>query len=937
MKPLRLAVQLAGVALVLMLPAFLAAQTPTAAIKIEGYSPQEIHDLGLSGPRSTGLSNVGVGQVVYLVGSEAGGAAVTAYSWTLMSKPTGSNAILDSSNTMQITFRPDVVGAYTIDLVVTTANGTSAPASVRISAGKFVGVGGMDGLPSNPAEGQCSLCHNTNFTEWSNTGHASMFSRAIDGLVSSHYNENCIECHTTGYDTTSTAVNDGFDDVQKEVGWVFPDTLQSGNWDDMKANFQKLAHRANIQCEACHGPGSEHKGNTANIAMSLDEAVCGFCHEEAPYHRKNTQWKQSRHAEGVAFASTRTGCNQCHSGWGFIRRVDPIPNDTRPDSGFEKISCAVCHDQHRAELPHQVRKLDEVLLGDSTTVVSFGGMGKLCMQCHIGRRNAESYASDASNLGPHFGPHHSNQADMLAGANAIEYGIPIGSSGHKMAVADACVTCHMQPTPAASEPGHDEVGEHTFAMRWDGGTPDDPSDDVEHVAVCQNCHGPIQSFDEIMAKADYDEDGTIESTRHEIEGMLDRLGRLLPPLNDPEVDTALPDYDWTAAGLSPEEVAHRQALTKAAFNYRFVEEDGSHGVHNAGYAFALLRRSIESLTRGDVGTGDIISITDVPNDQGKQVRIAWTKFPGDGLSANPLSNYSIWRRVDSQGKAGTPVTAVGSIDELVRLVDESKLGRRFVIAHAGTWDFVGWVPAAGREIYSTVVPTLFDSTDTGIYWSVFFVAGHAPGQTFESAPDSGYSVDNLVPAPPANISLSIAAKSVTLQWDDPIDPDFRYFAVYRSTQSGFDPKTTEPIARLTATEFIDEQVDIGQTYYYRLSTFDFSGNQSPFSPELTATVTRVGESALPTDYALLQNYPNPFNPETTIEYQLPMTGEVRVTIHSLLGTPVRVLVDRVQPAGTHRVQWDGRDDAGKPVPSGVYFYKMESGSFKAMKKMLLLQ
>jgi hypothetical protein len=932
---------LSGGAVVLMLllcATFAFAQAPTASIKIEGYSPQEIHDLGWVSPRSTGLSNVGIGQVVYLVGSEAGGETVTAFAWTLASKPDGSTAVLDSSDTWQTTFRPDLEGEYMVELVVTTAGGTSDPDSARVTAGKFVGVGGMDGLPSNPADGQCSLCHNVNFNEWTQTGHSNMLERGIDGQLAPFYNEGCIECHTTGYDSTSTAVNDGFDDIQAEVGWAFPDTLKEGNYADLLTNFPKLAHRANIQCESCHGPGSQHKGDKTKIAMSLDEATCGYCHEEEPYHTKNIQWKESRHAEGVGFASTRAGCNQCHSGWGFIRRIDPIQNDTRPSLGAEQISCAVCHDQHRATLEHQVRSLDDVLLGDSTTVVSFGGTGKLCMQCHVGRRNAESYASDPGNLSRFFGPHSSNQADMLAGANAIEYGIPIGSSGHKLAVADACVTCHMQATPADGEPGAGKVGEHTFAVEWDGGTPDDPSDDVENIAVCQSCHGPIESFDTIMATADFDEDGTIESTHDETEGLLEKLGTLLPPVGDPEVNTALPDYDWSVGGLAPEEIAHRQALTKAAFNYRFVEEDGSHGVHNAGYAFALMRRSIASLTTGDVGTGDIISITDVPNDQGKQVRLAWSKFPGDGLSANPLDNYSLWRRVDdSVGKVAEAKT-IASKDELIAMANANNLGQSFTIANDGSWDFVGWVPAVGREVYSTVVPTLFDSTDAGIHWSVFFVAGHAINRTFETAADSGYSVDNLAPSTPGNITLNITAKSVGFQWDDPIDPDFRYFAVYRSTESGFDPKGAEPLATLISTEFTDETVEVGTAYYYRFSAFDFSGNESTFSQEFMATVTSIGENnSVPTEYALLQNYPNPFNPETTIEYQLPEAGQVRITIYSILGVPIRTLVDRSQPVGHYKINWDGRDNAGGLMPSGLYFYRIESGNFSAMKKMIMMK
>ena len=918
------------------------AQAPTAIIKIEGYSPQEIRDLKLTSPRSTGLSNVGLGQLVYILGRDSLNATVTSFVWSLTTKPAGSTAALDSSNKKQTTFKPDLAGKYTVQLVITTTGGTSKTRSVVINAAKFVGVGGMDGLPSNPAEGNCSLCHSTNFNQWTKTGHSSMLKRGIDGTLSPFYNESCIQCHTTGYDDSPSAVNDGFDDVQKEVGWVFPTKLQAGNYDTLKLKYPKLAHRANVQCESCHGPGSGHLGDKTGIAMSLDEAACGYCHEEAPYNRKNTQWKESLHASTARESQANnvtSGCAKCHSGWAFIRRIDPIPNDRRPDRGFPQISCAVCHDQHRADLPSQVRSLDNVTLGDSVTVVNYGGMGKVCMQCHISRRDAEDYTNTASNLSTNFGPHYSNQSDMLDGSNAIEYGIPIGTSGHKFAVTDACVTCHMQATFPTGNPARDKVGEHTFAMHWDGGTPDNPADDVEHVAVCQSCHGPIKSFDDIMAKADFDEDGIIEGTRLEIEGLIDRLDKLLPPRTSTAV--VKQNFDWTLSGLSPQEVVRRKALTKAWYNWRFVEEDGSMGVHNAGYAIALLRRAIASITTGDVGAVRIVPpIKDVPNDQGKQVRLTWSKAAGDGVSTNPVIGYSVWRRVDDKQSTAGKITRVDSKTALLAQAVKENVGKRYEVAQAGSWDFVAWLPASGFEFYSFVAPTLFDSTASGIHWSVFFVTAHSRSQNYESAPDSGYSVDNLKPTTPSNIVASLLPdKTVNLRWADPEDTDFQYFAIYRSTTSGFDPKGMQPYITLTGTNYIDKNVAIGNNYYYRFSAFDFSGNESVYSPEINAFITKVDErgGGVPTAYALEQNYPNPFNPETTIKYELPASSHVRLNIYTALGQKVRQLVDYTQPAAYHRVVWDGRDNAGNLLPSGVYFYRLETEKFTAIKKMVMMK
>jgi N-acetylneuraminic acid mutarotase len=93
----------------------------------------------------------------------------------------------------------------------------------------------------------------------------------------------------------------------------------------------------------------------------------------------------------------------------------------------------------------------------------------------------------------------------------------------------------------------------------------------------------------------------------------------------------------------------------------------------------------------------------------------------------------------------------------------------------------------------------------------------------------------------------------------------------------------------------------------------------------------------PTKFLLHQNYPNPFNPQTMIEYQLPQKCHVRLAIYNLLGQEIATLMDQVQPAGQFNVIWDGKDSYGRVVPSGVYFYRLETENFSEMKSMILLE
>ncbi len=104
-------------------------------------------------------------------------------------------------------------------------------------------------------------------------------------------------------------------------------------------------------------------------------------------------------------------------------------------------------------------------------------------------------------------------------------------------------------------------------------------------------------------------------------------------------------------------------------------------------------------------------------------------------------------------------------------------------------------------------------------------------------------------------------------------------------------------------------------------------------------VTGIGllSNGLPTEYLLEQNYPNPFNPETVIEYQLPRPADVEISIFNLWGQRVVTLVAGRQTAGTYKIIWDGKDEAGRSVASGVYFYQMKCGDFKQTQGMSLVK
>jgi len=321
----------------------------------------------------------------------------------------------------------------------------------------------------------------------------------------------------------------------------------------------------------------------------------------------------------------------------------------------------------------------------------------------------------------------------------------------------------------------------------------------------------------------------------------------------------------------------------------------------------------------------IESVLDVGNDQGRQVRIVWSRSlydaPGDGID---ITGYAVYRRQDAflvsdatdEQKASNPPARASLL---------------------GGWDYIVTVPARGDFLYQCVAPTLCDSTKGGICWSVFFVSAMTPDPLvfFDSAPDSGYSVDNIKPRCPEHFSVAYdIGGGNDLSWTPAEDPDFAYCQIYRGTSADF-TVGLESLLHVTA----DEQwtdTSGGLEHHYKITAVDDAGNESdPTSP---TTITGADRPPIPERYALYQNRPNPFNPTTLIRYDVPATGGyVRLDIYDVAGRLVRTLVNDLQTAGEKRATWDGRDNRGGNVASGVYFYRMKTAAYTKTLKMVLLR
>jgi len=121
---------------------------------------------------------------------------------------------------------------------------------------------------------------------------------------------------------------------------------------------------------------------------------------------------------------------------------------------------------------------------------------------------------------------------------------------------------------------------------------------------------------------------------------------------------------------------------------------------------------------------------------------------------------------------------------------------------------------------------------------------------------------------------------------------------------------------------------------FSLIGFDDTGTPILSSVSTTATEDALG---IPEAFALASNYPNPFNPSTAIQYALPRPATVRLVVYDALGRAVRTLVKAEQAPGSYTVTWNGQNDSGTPVPSGVYLYRIVAGDFVEARTMLLVK
>ncbi|MDF1573544.1 MAG: T9SS type A sorting domain-containing protein, partial [Bacteroidales bacterium] len=329
-------------------------------------------------------------------------------------------------------------------------------------------------------------------------------------------------------------------------------------------------------------------------------------------------------------------------------------------------------------------------------------------------------------------------------------------------------------------------------------------------------------------------------------------------------------------------------------------------------------------------SGAIFSVSDVPHDQGGKVTVRWRASDLDH-HIDFLQYYSIWRAISLEKKSAF------SISEPADLTADNEQQFYRKALNNGTsyaWEWVANQPAHKLPVYAYTCSTVNDSMAGCDGMHTFMISAHTgdPNVYFDSDPETGYSVDNLAPAPPQNVKAEKKSAGILLSWMDNSEPDLKEYLLFRSASPGINPKTATPYATVRGTAFLDENLS-GELseYYYVVCATDIHGNISEPGDEVMAFITGlINRATIPGSFALHPIYPNPMNDHTLIRFDLPQNADVTIEIFTLQGKKIATLLQQNLTAGNYTYNWE----PGESLPPSAYLCVFRAGAFRQVRKIL---
>ena len=298
---------------------------------------------------------------------------------------------------------------------------------------------------------------------------------------------------------------------------------------------------------------------------------CFVCHSDSDTKltAAEGQWNNSKHASGENTDRNTTPCTRCHTSEGFVQLANTgtIPSEVENPTS---IHCFTCHAPHtNGNFALRVTAVQELQNGDSYDL----GDANTCVVCHQARYGVDTYISDNEELSEHWGPHHSNQGDMLIGTNGYEfdgYDYDI-KTNHRGATENGCLDCHFDVRASYF------LGGHSFNMAYGEG-----AEERFNTGACAQCHSDMEEADDFNRA--YAGGG----------GIQDSVTTLANNLRTILLNAGLIEYSAVEDSYHPiEDLVTSADSAGAVWNWLFIEEDRSEGVHNPKYAIDLLTSAIQ--------------------------------------------------------------------------------------------------------------------------------------------------------------------------------------------------------------------------------------------------------------------------------------------------------------------------------------------------------
>lgn len=321
----------------------------------------------------------------------------------------------------------------------------------------------------------------------------------------------------------------------------------------------------------------------------------------------------------------------------------------------------------------------------------------------------------------------------------------------------------------------------------------------------------------------------------------------------------------------------------------------------------------------------ITSVSDVKNDQGGSIKLTWSASYLDADPTFGIAEYRVFRSVPGPVVSALALSR-GATTESDEAVTLGKLLARPAAVGVTSWEYVGTHAAETFPLYSRVVPTAGDSVGGSNPRTAFMVEARAStsisSDRWFSAPDSGYSVDNIPPATPAPLTGQYLAGTTTLHWNRNTETDLAGYRLYRGSSVAFVPGPSSLVSTLPDTGAVDAA---GAPHVYKLTAVDSHGNESPVATLVPTGTTGVGDPSSASELLFAPASPNPASRETLLRFTLPARADVSLRMYDAAGRLVCAIAGGALPAGDHAARWDLNDDHGRAVGAGLYFARLQVG------------